>query len=111
MATALPLSPLQDLLDSVSPLLDVSPQPPPPPPPPPPPHPPPYLFPCPQSVDGRVQKKCYRVLERVLTSEGQPQKTFVRENLLQLMSLLCGSLSTSSPASKKVCVAIKEGPR
>jgi ribosomal RNA-processing protein 12 len=75
MATALPLSPLQDLLDSVSPLLD--------------------------SVDARVQKKCYRVLERVLTSERQPQKTFVRENLLQLMSLLCGSLSTSSPASKK----------
>ena len=56
-----------------------------------------------QSVDARLQKKGYKVLERVLTCEAETQKAFVRQQLQGLVTVLTDSLSTSSSSSKKVC--------
>ena len=55
-----------------------------------------------QSTDATVQKKAYRSLEQLLTSESHTHQAFVRNHLKMLTSVISESLSTSSTASKKV---------
>lgn len=108
MVPGLPHTALQRLLTTISPLLDVSP----PHPLPhclltsPPPHcflPSPHILSC-QSVDSTLQKKGYKVLQELLSSEDHTHKGFILDQLKTLTSTLTDSLSTSATASKKVRV-------
>ena len=56
----------------------------------------------PQTVDNTLQKKAYKALQQLLSSDSHAHKAFVQEHLRTLTSTLMASLSTSSTASKKV---------
>lgn len=94
MVEFLPLTFLPRLLDTIAPFLDVcSPSLP---------SPSPHLVVCIQSTDSTLQKKSYKVLQQILSSENDTHKAFVQDHLPRLISLLSDSLSTSSTGSKKV---------